>query len=120
VNEYGMTELFSQFYDAIMLDKGVAKGNAGPALPAHAHPRVKIGPRWTRTFVIDPATLGPVTEGEKGILKHLDLANAGSVMAVLTEDMGRASGDGFILNGRPAQAESRGCGLTFAEIAGDG
>ena len=103
VNEYGMTELFSQFYDAVLVDKD--------------RPRVKIGPSWTRTFVIDPVTLEPAREGELGLLRHLDLANVGSVMAVLTEDLGRASGDGFVLHGRPRGAEARGCGLAFQGLA---
>ena len=110
VNEYGMTELFSQFYDPVLLNR--------PDYSGKSPPRIKTGPAWTRTFVIDPVTLDPVTEGEKGLLMHLDLANAGSVMAVMTEDLGIAAPGGFVLCGRPAWAEGRGCGLTFSELAG--
>jgi len=109
VNEYGMTELFSQFYDPVFLDR--------PASSEKVPRRVKTGPPWTRTFVLDPVTLAPAQAGDRGLLMHLDLANAGSVMAVLTEDMGVAADGGFILHGRPVGAEARGCGLTFAELA---
>ncbi len=106
VNEYGMTELSSQFYDSVLLGKG---GSA-------TQPRVKVGPPWVRTFVMDPVTLEPCLAGQTGLLQHLDLANAGSVMAVLTEDLGHVAGEGFVLEGRPQAAEARGCGLTFEEL----
>jgi len=106
VNEYGMAELSSQFYDSVIFDR--VRGR-------HA-PRVKLGPPWTRTLVVDPATLQPVAEGERGLLCHFDLANAGTAMAVLAEDVGRAAGEGFELLGRAAAAEVRGCSLALAEM----
>ena len=55
--------------------------------------------------------------GGVGLLCHHDLANAGSVSAVLTEDLGRAVGDdGIALLGRVAGAPPRGCGLLLAEL----
>ncbi len=107
INEYGMTELSSQFYDS------AHPGGRG----GEVQPRVKYGPPWVRTFVLDPVTLEPCPAGETGLLQHLDLANVGSVMAVLTEDLGRTAGEGFVLEGRPRAAAARGCGLTFAELA---
>ena len=68
-----------------------------------------------RTLVLDPATLAPRTRGEAGVLCHFDLANAGSALAVLTEDLGRIVDDGLELLGRASGAELRGCSLTLAE-----
>ena len=101
VNEYGMTELLSQSYD------GVA-GRA-PPLAERAH----RFPPWVRVQVLDPATLRPLSPGEPGVLAIFDLANAGSVCHVLTEDVGVLDSEGgFSLRGRAADAEARGCSLT--------
>lgn len=94
VNEYGMTELCSQFY---------ARG----AAPHEAPP-------WTRTLVCDPVTGAEVAAGEVGCLRHVDLANVGSVVAVQTEDLGRATDRGFELLGRAPAAVARGCSLLVA------
>lgn len=100
VNEYGMTELLSQSYDGI----------AGRAPPLAE--RVHRFPPWVRVRALDPATLRPLPPGEPGILAVFDLANAGSVCHVLTEDVGVLDSDGgFRLRGRAA-AEARGCSLT--------
>jgi len=107
VNEYGMTELCSQFYDDVMV-----RPHEVPATP-----RVKVVPPWVRTRVVDPVTLETAPEGQAGLLVHVDLANVGSVIAVQTEDLGTMVPGGFILEGRPRAAEARGCGLTFAELA---
>lgn len=103
VNEYGMTELCSQFYDA--------------TLRAHTRGldprRVKLVPPWVRTRVVDPETLAPAARGEVGILQHFDLANLGSVMAVQTEDLGREQDGGFVMLGRSAGALPRGCSVAM-------
>ena len=94
INEYGMTELCSQFY---------ARGTA-----AHA------APPWTRTLVCDPLTGAEVGAGEVGCLRHFDLANLGSVLAIQTEDLGRATDRGFELLGRAPAAVARGCSSLVA------
>ena len=105
VNEYGMAELSSQFYDSVIVDR----------VRGRHRPRRKLGPHWTRTTVLDPETLGPAAPAAHGLLCHVDLANAGSAMAVLSEDIGYADGDGFQLVGRVPDAEMRGCSLTAAQ-----
>ena len=50
------------------------------------------------------------------MLCHYDLANAGSVMAVLTEDLGIAFDDGFRVLGRARGAEPRGCSLAMDDL----
>ncbi|MCE2487890.1 MAG: hypothetical protein J4F42_20440, partial [Desulfurellaceae bacterium] len=106
VNEYGMTEMASQFYDNV-LDTRFWRSN---------EPRYKIGPAWTRTLVVDPETLREVPPGQSGILRHFDLANCGSVMAIQTDDVGYLTGDGLEIRGRAPGAEARGCALALDEF----
>jgi hypothetical protein len=102
VNEYGMTELCSQRYDSVLDDRFHGRSLA---------PRRLAAPPWLRTRVLDP-TRSTRPAGRHGLLCHHDLANAGSVSVVLTEDLGRSVGDdGIELQGRVAGAPPRGCGL---------
>jgi len=104
VNEYGMTELGSQFYDDHFAAVTTGKNPLG----------VKIVPPWVRVRVIDPATGEEVPDGAPGLLCHYDLANLHSVMAVRTDDLGmKPPGvpDGLHLLGRAAGSEPRGCSL---------
>jgi hypothetical protein len=107
VNEYGMTELGSQFYEPSLRD---------PATPAAVEDRWLEAPPWVRSRVLDPVSLEEVGDGHPGILAHLDLANLNSVAHVLTEDRGIARTGGFSLLGRSPGAEPRGCSLTTEEI----
>jgi len=97
VNQYGMTELASQFYDSV--------------LRFPSEPRRKLAPPWTRLRVLDPETNEEVAPGAAGRIAILDLANTGSVLAVQTADLGLRCGDGFEILGREAGAEARGCSL---------
>jgi hypothetical protein len=99
VNEYGMTEMLSQFYDAHL----VAAARIG----------IKSGPPWVRSAVVHPETLAPVRPGIAGLLRHFDLANAFSVSAIQTEDMARGSSEGFELLGRAPGATPRGCSIAM-------
>ena len=98
VNEFGMTELLSQRY-----------GYGDPPYPL-------VGPPWLRSRVLDPLTLEELPDGLVGILCHYDLANLGSVCAVLTEDRGRIVGEGIEWVGRTEGAPPRGCSLATAEL----
>jgi hypothetical protein len=102
VNEYGMTELLSQYYDAVLRDT-VLRGTGDG--------RRKVGPPWLRALVVDPDSLEPVPTGASGILRHVDLANLHSVVAIQTEDLGREVEGGFLLLGRAAGAPPRGCSI---------
>jgi hypothetical protein len=106
VNEYGMTELLSQFYD------GKSAATSGMTLEDRRH----VPPPWVRTRVLDPHTLSALPTGKRGLLCHYDLANAGSVMAVLTEDLGIAVDDGFRVLGRVQGSEARGCSLAMDDL----
>ena len=81
-----------------------------------AKPRRKVVPPWARTVVVDPETLEPVPEGHTGLLRHYDLANSSSVMAIQTDDLGVASDNGFEIVGRASGAEARGCSLAIDEM----
>jgi phenylacetate-coenzyme A ligase PaaK-like adenylate-forming protein len=100
LNMYGMTELSTQFYDA---------GN-------RTVPSVKRGPHWIRSRVVDPLTNQAVASGERGILAHTDLGNFNSVVTILTEDVGVATDDGFILLGRAQGTQAKGCSMAVDEF----
>jgi hypothetical protein len=107
VNEYGMTELCSQFYDASLRD-AVIRRRLGPDR--------KVAPPWVRTSVVDPETLEPLPDGQTGLLRHIDLANIGSVIAIQTEDLGVRVEGGFRVLGRAAGARPRGCSIAMDDM----
>lgn len=122
VNEYGMTELSTQFYDATL-----ATGRQTDC---------KTVPPWARVVIIDPNTGSEAADNERGpspsqsgygpargLVRVFDLANVWSMMCVQAEDLGvsRASEDqsgqhGFEILGRAAGAEVRGCSLNAEEL----
>lgn len=105
VNEYGMTELSSQFYD-----QSIVTGTSTD---------LKTGPRWTRVLAVEPFSGKPVPHGERGLLRIFDLANLGSVIALQTEDVGITREDGtFEVLGRVAAAQPRGCSLAAEHLLG--
>lgn len=101
VAEYGMTELLSQYYDSVETRSSKM--------------RVKTAPPWLRTLVVDENGAG-VARGEIGTLRHFDLANRSSVLAVQTEDRGYAVEGGIVLLGRDLDAPLRGCSLDAEEL----
>jgi hypothetical protein len=108
VNEYGMTELCSQLYDA------TAFNCAGTGASAE---RFKLAPPWMRVTARDPVTLRPLADGEIGLLTFFDLANVGSVSAVMTEDLGSVRSGRVRVVGRGVAGEARGCALSIAQFA---
>lgn len=97
INEYGMTELSSQFYTR-ELD-----------LP-HA------APPWLKALVIDPETGREASIGQTGILRIFDLANLNSAIAIETQDLAIRSEGGFQLLGRDPAALPRGCSRSADEL----
>ena len=90
LNEYGMTELSSQFF---------ARGLGTP----------HEAPPWLRAVVFDPETGREVADGETGVLRLFDLANLGSCLAIETQDLAIRRGTAFELIGRDPGALPRGC-----------
>ncbi|HTD36674.1 MAG TPA: hypothetical protein VK669_04085 [Candidatus Limnocylindrales bacterium] len=107
VAEYGMTELSSQYYDTF-------------DSRARIEPRVKVAPPWLRPVVVDGEGRS-LPRGVVGAIRHIDLANRGSVIAIETEDLGAlvdietapgvTPAAGLVLLGREQGAELRGCSL---------
>jgi acyl-CoA synthetase (AMP-forming)/AMP-acid ligase II len=104
VNQYGMTELGSQFYDSVLLEPDA--------------PRRKLGPPWAAVRIVDPDSGEEVPDGEVGAVAIVDLANTGSVLALQTADVGRRLSDGFEVLGREAGAEERGCSIAADALLG--
>jgi len=107
INEYGMTELCSQLYDATAFN---CPGGS------YSEERFKIPPPWLRVTARDPVTLRPLPDGEIGMLTFFDLANTGSVSAVMTEDLGSVERGRVRVLGRAAN-EPRGCALGIGQFS---
>jgi len=103
VGEYGMTELLSQLYEPVLAE--------GPRAQS-----TYVAPPWLRVRALDPMTLDELPEGRDGLLAFFDLANAGSVCHVLTEDVGSVTAGRVRLVGRALGAEPRGCSLAMDEL----
>jgi hypothetical protein len=103
VNEYGMAEMTSQFYDGIA---GVP------------HPRVHYAPPQTRFRILSPETLKPLPSGEIGLVAIYDLANIDSALAILTEDLGREVNGGIEVVGRATGAGLKGCSVDMDILLG--
>jgi hypothetical protein len=98
LNEYGMTELSSQFYKW---------GDA----------ETHNGPPWLGVRVVDVATGKLVAPGEAGYLEIIDLANLETVSAIRTQDFAVAVGDReFRLLGRDDAAVARGCSRGVEDV----
>lgn len=97
INMYGMTELSSQFYNQDGKDS--------------FYP-----PHWVQTLIVNPTTMKPCEIGERGIIVHYDLANINSVLALMTEDVGVKTNEGFKLLGRAKGAEAKGCSLAVEDF----
>jgi acyl-coenzyme A synthetase/AMP-(fatty) acid ligase len=100
INEYGMTELTSQFYDRTLL--------LGQNTPD------KTSSPWLRAKPVNPVTGEPMPPGQTGLLRIWDLLNLDSTVVIQTEDMAVANEDGtFRLLGRVPKSKPRGCSLPF-------
>ena len=98
LNEYGMTELFSQFYKW-----GDAETHKGAP--------------WVGVRVVDVHTGQLAEAGQIGYLETVDLANLESVMAIRTQDLAVAVGEReFVLIGRDPAALARGCSRGVEDV----
>jgi Acyl-protein synthetase, LuxE len=108
IGEYGMTELTSQLYEGSLPGGSLS----GP-------PGIYLEPPWLRVVPVDPATLVPVTEGEPGIARIVDLGNVDSAVAVVTADRVLRKSGGIELLGRSPGAPPRGCSLAVEMLLSD-
>lgn len=120
INEYGMTEMCSQLYDATSFNSGDSRnsfnsGNSGNT--DSPEDRLKRGPAWLGVVAVDPASLERVADGRPGLLRFFDLANVGSVSAILTGDLGVIRDGAVRVLGRAEDGEARGCALGIEQFA---
>ncbi len=115
INEYGMTEMCSQMYDATWFNSRDSRGTA----PGDERPeeRSKLGPAWLDVAAVDPVNLQRVADGHPGLLRFFDLANVGSVSAILTGDLGVIRNRAVRVLGRAEGGEARGCALGIEQFA---
>jgi hypothetical protein len=104
-----MCELGSQWYDANLADVSAGR---------ESRHHVKLGPRWTRTVIVDPVTALPLQPGEPGLLRIFDLTNRGSVAAILTGDIARERDGGIEILGRHPGAPPKGCSIAADAMLG--
>lgn len=106
VNCYGMVEVPLPFMENVFYNhrKGIKES------------RYKMVPHWGKVQVVDPDTLKPLPEGERGLLLEHCLANIVTTQAIQTEDVGYAIGSGFEITGRAKGSESRGCSIAIDEL----
>lgn len=95
VNVLGMAESATNYFDNSLR---AALGKA----PAQS--RRRLTPPWARTIAVDRQTLAPLAHGEIGLLRHYDLVNVPTVLAVQTDNLGFTYADGgFQIVGRARQ-----------------
>ncbi|MFT3926358.1 MAG: hypothetical protein QM778_27680 [Myxococcales bacterium] len=107
VAEYGMTELSSQLYET-SLRQAVLGQQVGP--------RRLWAPSFVRVSVVDPESLLPAADGERGLVRIDDVANLDSVGAIQTADLGQLDAHGLSLLGRAQGAVARGCSITADQL----
>ena len=105
VNEYGMAELSSQYYDSSLADRVAGRTRRAASRPA-------LGPN---ARILDPDPR-PAAAGRGRPALPYDLANAGSAHGDPVRGSRRAVADGFELRGRAPGAEARGCSLSAAAV----
>jgi len=108
INEYGMTEMCSQLYDATPFNSDY---------PESPGVRRKIPPPWLRVDAVDPSSLEGLPNGATGLIRVFDLANVGSVSALLTGDLGVVEAGAVEVLGRAEAGDLRGCALGIEEFA---
>ncbi len=114
INEYGMTEMCSQMYDATSFNSRNPCRSAPLERPEE---RSKLGPAWLSVAAVDPASLQRVADGHPGLLRFFDLANVGSVSSILTGDLGAIRDGAVRVLGRAEDGEARGCALGIEQFA---
>lgn len=93
VSVLGMAECTTNFVDSSLRD----------SLNGIKRKRHKSNHKWAKVVAFDIETHAhsrPLPEGEIGLLRHYDLANLPTVIAVQTDNLGYNTGDGFEIIGR--------------------
>ena len=130
INEYGMTEMCSQLYDATSFNSRKSSNSSSFSNSQNSRDsrrrdsseerlgeRRKLGPAWLDVAVVDPSSLKRVPDGNPGLLRFFDLANVGSISAILTGDLGVIQDGTVKVLGRAEDGEARGCALGMEQFA---
>jgi hypothetical protein len=112
VNVLGMAESATNYFDdtlrAVALP-GFAKNGA----------RCRQTPPWARVEAVDIDTLKPLPPGEVGLLRHYDLINLPTVLAVQTDNLGYVDGDrSFQIVGRAKLVDGKVAPLPSERVVG--
>jgi len=101
INTLGMSESGTNYFDNTIRNffNGVEERE-----------RYKVALPWTRTLVVGPRTGQRLPKGEIGLIRHYDLTNRATVLAVQTDNIGYETDGGFEIIGR-AQGNLLGFGL---------
>jgi hypothetical protein len=124
INEYGMTEMCSQLYDATSFNSRKSSNSCSSSntrcrdsSEERLGERRKLGPAWLDVAAVDPSSLKRVPDGNPGLLRFFDLANVGSISAILTGDLGVIQDGTVRVLGRAEDGEARGCALGMEQFA---
>jgi len=93
VNTLGMGESGTNYFDNVLRDH--CRGKT-------ADERYKVDLPWTRTVVVGVRTGKRMPKGELGLIRHYDLTNLATVLAVQTDNIGYETENGFEILGRSA------------------
>ena len=92
VNVLGMAESATNYFDNTLRRAYLAKNPTS---------RRRVCPPWARTVAVDRKSLDVLPAGEIGLLRHYDLINVPTVLAVQTDNLGFVDADGsFQIVGR--------------------
>jgi len=93
VNTLGMGESGTNYFDNVIRDhhRGIP-----------VKKRYKADLPWTRTVVVGLRTGKRIPKGELGLIRHYDLTNRATVLAVQTDNIGFETDSGFEIIGRTA------------------
>ncbi|HET6720899.1 MAG TPA: acyl-protein synthetase [Rhodocyclaceae bacterium] len=135
VNVLGMAESATNYFDNTLraarrpspdaaLQTPSAAGLAAPAPQGFSavtkNPaRRRFPPPWARTVAVDRVSLTALPPGEVGLLRHYDLINVPTVLAVQTDNLGYVNADGsFQIVGRARQENGRVAELPSERVVG--
>lgn len=93
VNTLGMGESGTNYFDNVLRDH--CRGKSTDV-------RYKVDLPWTRTVVVGVRTGKRMPKGELGLIRHYDLTNLATVLAVQTDNIGYETESGFEIIGRSA------------------
>ena len=112
VNVLGMAETATNYFDNVLR-------NAVLPAPTFSGPRLRHPPPWARTQAVDIATLEPLPHGQVGLLRHFDVANLPTVIAVQTDNLGYTdAGGGFQIVGRAKLENGKVASLPSEKVVG--